>query len=93
MTLEELAALFEKHEDVYLKSNEIDGPADLAAFNLINKLLPSKKDMIACAEHDEFWLSAIPEKMAEVASEEDIIFLIKCGVRYDEDTDSFAFFA
>jgi len=92
MTVEELAEIFEAHDDKYLEG-EIDGPSDLAAFNLLNKLVPSNKDIVSCAEHDEFWLSTSPEELAAVATEEDIIFLIRCGIRFDEDTDSFAMFA
>lgn len=92
MTLEELAELFENHSDEYLKA-EVSGPRDLAAFNLMNKLVPSNKDIVSCAEHDEFWLSTEPEELAKVATEEDVLFLIRCGIRFDEDTDSFAMFA
>jgi hypothetical protein len=93
MNIEELEALFQKHEDEYLKPNGVEGPADLAAFNRIHKLVPSDKDMISCAEHDEYWLSVSPADLAAVATEEDIIFLRRCGVMYDGDTESFSFFA
>lgn len=93
MTREELDALFEKHDDEYLKDDGISGPSDLAAFNKLNELVPSSKDIIAASEHDEFWLSVSPDELAEVATEEDVLFLIRCGVRLDDDTDSLAMFS
>lgn len=93
MTLEELEALFEKHSDTEYLKRKGDGPNDLAAFIRIQNLVGGDKDIIAAAEHDEYWLSTDPTELAEAASEEDVIFLIRCGVRYDEDTESFAFFA
>lgn len=93
MTLDEMEMLFEKHEDQYLVKPNGDPRRDIDAFNAIDKLCPSNGDMISCAEHDEFWLSVEPEKLASLAEEETIIFLIQCGVRYDNDTQSFAFFA
>lgn len=59
--------------------------ADLHAFNLLDRLLPGKGDMVTAAEHDEIWLAVDPEDLAKVATEEQIIELIRCGVRYDDN--------
>jgi len=92
MTLEEMVELFEKHDGLYL-TEKSDRRQDLAAFNLLDKLVPGDGDIISCAEHDEYWISITPEDLASAANEENIKFLIGCGLRYDEDVDSFAFFA
>jgi len=92
MTKDELDSFFGKHGDEYLKG-DIEGPRDLAAFNLLHKLVPSKKDIIAASEHDEFWLSVDREAVAEVATEEDVIFLIRCGVMLDDFDTGFSMFS
>lgn len=92
MTKDELDSLFEKHSDLAFKG-DIDGPRDLAAFNLLHKLVPSNKDIIAASEHDEFWLSVEREAVAAVATEEDIIFLVRCGVMLDDFDTGFSMFS
>ncbi|HAX23084.1 MAG TPA: hypothetical protein DCY64_22710 [Hydrogenophaga sp.] len=94
----DLQEAFERHEDEYLNFKMVEKPMhnrpDLCAFLLLDKLLPNKgRDMVCAAEHDEFFLDADCEKLAAVATEEDILTLIRCGVRYDSDTDSLAMFA
>lgn len=84
MTLEELEALFEKHEDEYKNSDLIPAPRDLAAMNKMQLLVPAKGDIVSAAEHDEYWLATDPEEFAAVATEEDVIFLRRCGVLYEE---------
>lgn len=89
---------YEKYEDEYLEfgrvKNKRSKRADLHAFLLLDKLCPSHRgfDIVSGAEHDEIWLDVEPEKLAKVATEQQIIELIRCGVRYDEDTDSLAMF-
>ena len=87
---------YEKYEDEFLKfdrvQNKTSGRADLHAFNLLDKLVPGKSDMVSAAEHDEVWLDVSPEELAKVATEEQIVELIRCGVRYDRSTGSLALF-
>jgi hypothetical protein len=87
---------YEKHEGEFLKfdrvQNKTSGRADLHAFNLLDKLVPGKIDMVSAAEHDEIWLEVSPDDLAKVATEEQIIDLIRCGVRYDRDTNSLTLF-
>lgn len=91
MTTEEIIALFEKHDDLYLEGlgeagREL-GPTkrqDLNAFLLLERLLPGEGDMISAAEHDEFFLDVDLEELAKVATEEDVKTLIRCGVCLDE---------
>jgi hypothetical protein len=92
----DLDDLFKKHEDEYLKFDRISKPShprpDVCAFLLLHELCPNTKDMVAAAEHDEVWLQPEPDELAENATEEDIITLIRCGVRLDSDVDSLAMF-
>lgn len=85
---------YQKHSDEYLKfekvKNKTSNRADLHAFNLLDRLVPGKRDMISSAEHDEIWLDVDPEELSRVASEDEIIELIRCGVRYCARTDSLA---
>lgn len=63
--------------------NKLSKRPDLHAFNLLDRLLPGTGDMVTSAEHDEIWLDIDTEELAKVATEEQIIELIRCGVRYD----------
>jgi hypothetical protein len=97
-TMIDLEATFEKHNDEYMKfervENKLHSRPDLCAFLLLDKLLPNEgRDMVCAAAHDKIFLDADPEKLAEVATEEDILTLTRCGVRYDSGTGSLAMFA
>ena len=90
MTIEEFEALWKKHDEPFdLKFEQIENPpskrADLCAFLKLDQLVPGKTDMVSNAEHDEIFLEVSPEELAKVATEEDIIYLIRCGVNYNED--------
>ena len=77
MTLEELQGLFEKHDAEFLKFNRVENKVserpDLQAFLLLDSLDPGDRDAVACAEHDEIWLAYDAEKVAQIASEEQIV--------------------
>ena len=92
-----LAEVFEKFDDDYIKferiENKLSGRPDLHAFLLLDKLMPGTRDMVSAAKHDEIYLDVDCEKLAEVASEDDILTLTRCGVRYEGDTDSLCMFA
>lgn len=87
----DLKEIFKKHEDEYLKSKTL-GRKDLLAFRHLSELVPGNDDIIGSAEHDEIYLGIDCDKLAEVASEEDIKYLIQLGIRYDEDYDSLCMF-
>jgi hypothetical protein len=93
----DIREVFEKNEDEFLKFDRVESPRssrpDLNAFLLLDFLVPGKVDMVCAAEHDEIFLDVSPEKLAEVATEAQIVELIRCGVRYDESVDSLAMFA
>ena len=85
-----LRELFQKYErDEYLKFDERVEPkrskrADLHAFLLLDELVPGARDIVACAEHDEIYLDVDLRDLAKVATEEQVIELVRCGVRVDE---------
>lgn len=75
--------------DEYSKFSRIENPlhptkADIAAFLLLDKLIPDKSGIIGGATHELIWLSTDIDKLAEVATEEDILYLYRCGVRLGE---------
>ena len=92
----DLREVFKKHADEYNRFERVENKRhdrqDLCAFLLLHELVPGKTDMIATAGHDEIWLRVSPDALAAVATEEDVVTLIRCGVRLDRSTDSLAMF-
>lgn len=107
MTLEEMNRLFNGDPDndeddgpydgEYLEFSRIQAPLhprpDVCAFLMLHALVPGTRDMVSAAEHDEIWLDVDCEALASVVTEGQIVDLIRCGVRYDDDTESLAMFA
>jgi hypothetical protein len=98
MTTKQLSKFFDAHEDDFLKFEEIPAERrlsqrpDLNAFMLLDKIVPGDDDMVSCAEHDEIWLKVEPADLGHCATKEQLLDLIRCGLRYDSDTDSLAMF-
>lgn len=92
MTVEELEEIFEKHGDEFLTFDKVEGKrsnrTDLHAFLLLDELVPSERgcDIVSGARHDEIWIDTDVSKLAKVATEDQIIELIRCGIRYSEDS-------
>lgn len=102
-----LEEVFEKHKEEFLKFERIESPAhavpDICAFLLLADLdvlqrasggesRGKQMDIVACAEHDQIWLNANCCELAEIATEEQIIYLARCGVMYESDTESLSMF-
>jgi len=95
-----LQEIWDKHSDgdgdEFLKfdrvQNKMANRPDIHAFMLLDKLVPGTSDMVSAAEHDEIWLTVSPEELEKAATEEQIVELIRCGVRLDSSTDSLAMF-
>lgn len=93
-----LSELFQKYEDEFLKYERIENPPsqhpDICAFLLLERLVPAKKNlkMIDGADHDIIYIITDAQKLAEVATEDDIRYLVRCGVMYDEDNESLTMF-
>lgn len=86
----DLHALFEKHDKEYLHFERVEhkrsSRPDINAFILIDSLLPFRTGpMVAFAEHDEIGLDLDLDQFAEVASEEHVIELVRCGVVLEQD--------
>jgi hypothetical protein len=99
MTLERLIEIMADEEsDEFLKfdrvKNKRSSRADLHAFVRMDELVPSPLggDMVSDAKHDEIMLQVEPSDLAAVATEEVVIELMRCGVRYDSEYESFAMF-
>ena len=94
MDVKEIFKIYEDEE--YIKFDRINNPPskrpDICAFLLLDRLCPGKRDMVAAAEHDEIFLDVSPEELSNVASEEDILYLTRCGVRYNEEVEGLAMF-
>ena len=92
----DVEAMFEKHANEFLKfrrvENKLHARPDVCAFLLIDKLCPGTEDIVVVAEHDQIFLSADVEDLAKAATEEDIVTLIRCGVRIDDDNSGLAMF-
>lgn len=94
----DLHETFEKFNDDYIKfdlvKDKLHRLPDVCAFILLDKLVPSEKDMdmVSAAEHDVIYLNTDCDKLAEVATEDNILTLTRCGVFYDSDVDSLSMF-
>lgn len=97
MTRERLSELFEIHEDEFLKFDRVDpkrsSRPDINAFLLLNELLPGTSDIVSGASHDVFYLDVDLDGLAAVASDDQIVELIRSGVHLEEEYDSLAMFA
>jgi hypothetical protein len=93
MNLEEM---FDKCEDEYIKFDRVENKRsnrpDLHAFLLLDELMPGTRDMVSAAEHDEIYLDIDVEAFRSIATEQNVIELSRCGVRYDDDLDCFCMF-
>lgn len=94
------APLHERMEaihDEYLKFERVVNPpskrCDLCAFMLLDSLLPDTKDIIAAAEHDEIFLGVDADELNQVVSDEQLLTLVRCGMRHDSGYDCLAMFA
>ena len=48
--------------------------------------------MVSAAAHDQIWLGVDPDALNAAASDDDLIFLMRCGVGYDSNEDGFYMF-
>ena len=98
MTSEEIEAMFEKHDEEYLRFDRVakkkSKRPDLHAFILLDKILPeSTHDIVAAAEHDEIYLDCEGEQLEVCLTEELIVELVRCGVRYGSEDGGLCMFA
>lgn len=85
--------------DEFLHFERINEPAhrrrDICAFIVLDALVPGKpgRPIVSAAEHDEFFLDVDCDKLAEVATDDDLKTLARCGVRYSASLDCLCMFA
>ncbi len=91
MTVEEMRLFQDNHDEEFLKFRSIKGDtpsqrADLCAMILIDSLLPGIGDIVSAAEHDQIWLDADAGALAPLITEDQWLYLIRCGVMLDDDS-------
>jgi len=96
MTTYQLRDLFEKHDELFM-AFEFYGRTgtcrpDLAAFILLDQLCPATGGIVIGAINGEIVLNIDQEELAKVITEDQVIELIRCGVRYDDQHDSLCMF-
>ena len=107
MTKKQFLKLFDlisndEERDEFLKDERIKperrlhSRCDMNAFLLLDSLSTRKAgkrmDIVCRADYDEIWLEITPGDVAKNATEEDIADLIRCGVRMDDDDETFCMF-
>jgi hypothetical protein len=97
MTIKEMAEiLMDRNDDEYLEFERVEQKKsqrpDLHAFLLLDMLVPETSDIVASAAHDEIWLGVEPKTLAAVVTREQLIDLVRCGVRWDDSCESLAMF-
>ena len=96
MTGEAIDALFDKHDGEFLHFERIPPDQrrhprpDLCAMVYLHERFGGSGDAVSCARHDEIWLDW--DATACELTEEDVVYLRRCGVRFDCDNDSFCLF-
>lgn len=93
----DLRETFEKYHDDFLKFDKVENPlhprSDICAFLLLDKLLPDPgRGIIGNADHEVIYLGVSTNALAEVATEEDILTLTRCGVMYDNENECLSMF-
>ena len=82
--------LWDQYHDEFLKfdrvENKLSNRPDLHAFLLLDKLVPGTNDIVSNAQHDEIWLGVDLEDLAKVITPEQVVELIRCGVRVSDDS-------
>lgn len=88
---------FEQFADDFLDFDKVENQRstrrDIHAFLLLNELQPSPRPIVSASEHDEFWLDIDSAKLEEVITDDQILELVRCGVRCDSSYDSLCMFA
>ncbi len=91
----DLESAFEKYSGEYLKFSLIDADKrlsprpDIHAFLLLDKILPPSHkgiEMVLFASPNSIALAVDCGDFAEVATEENIRDLVRCGIRYEDNS-------
>jgi hypothetical protein len=88
----DLASLRDKYDDEYLEFQRVEkkrtNRPDLHAFMLLDELFPAEEesDMLSGRDCDQIFLDVDLDELAEKATEEQIVELLRCGVSWDEES-------
>lgn len=89
----DLYKFFSDHNEEFLEFDRIKDKTsnrpDLHAFMLLDRLSPGTSRMIPVAHHDGIFLSVDVGSVAAVATDEQLIELIRCGIGYVNEFDCF----
>lgn len=88
----DVAAVYEKHSAEYAAFDKVLAPLsqrrDLCALMLLEKLCPGGTERaIGAAEHDFVYFDFDCDDLANTATEDDILTLVRCGVSYVGEYD------
>jgi len=89
---------FERHNEEFLKFEDIPNKRskyrDVHAFLLIEKILPDDDEpkIVSSSGSSEIWLSVDVHELSKLVSEEDVLELVRCGIRYDSNKHSLSMF-
>jgi hypothetical protein len=95
----DLKDLFDTHEDEFNEFDRIEEPLhrrrDICALMLLDRLVPGEtgNSIINDSDGEFIMLDVDCKELAEVISEEDVITLLRCGVKYDEDYECLVYVA
>lgn len=81
MTSDELLQIFEENENEYGEDRNL-----LKGLNYLNNLIPSNY-LIDGADHDVVYLNVNLDDLAEVATKEDIVQLLRYGIIWSDEYD------
>lgn len=94
--IERVEQWFKDHEDEeFLKDHRIlscqrlHPRPDICAMLYVHNFDPNDRDIVSCAEHDEIWFDF---NAFDKLTEDDVIYLLRCGIRWDDDARMLASF-
>jgi len=102
ITSDNISIISETHEDEFLKFDRVENKRhprrDLHAMLLMAEILPSIRNIISAAEHNKVWFECGEldnNKEYETLwpiTEDQVVELLRCGVSFDDSTESFYLF-
>ena len=93
-----LNASFEKADDEFMEfekiSPKLSNRRDLHAFMRLDQWFPSERvdNLIGAAEHDEYYLDIPIDKLVTLTDDQ-VVELSRCGIRFDDSLRCLAVFA
>jgi len=91
----DLHEVFARLNDEYLEFKEIDESLkiskrpELCVMLYLDKLLPDGDGLLESCDHERVFLQFDCDKFAEIATEDDVRFLLRCGILYDVESEKF----